>query len=149
VYVPWGGGGLCCGIAAVMKALKPGVRVCAVEVETAAPLAASRKAGGPVTNAAVRSFVDGIGGKGVAAEMWPLAESLVDDVAVVSLAKIADAIRLLAERNRVIAEGAGGAAVAAALRHTGTGAVAIVSGGNIDSQKLAAILDGRLPEEHT
>lgn len=147
VLVPYGGGGLSCGIASATRALQPGVKVFACEVETAAPLAAALAAGAPAAITHTPSFVDGIGGRGVLAEMWPLARSLLAGAIVVSLEQIASAIRMLAERRRVIAEGAGAASLAAAL--TGKGGsgdvVCVVSGGNLDSAKLAAILAGRLP----
>jgi threonine dehydratase len=147
VLVPYGGGGLSCGIAAGIKALAPRVRVLACEVETAAPLAASLAAGSPQSIDYQPSFVDGIGGKGVLAEMWPLSSHLLDGSFVVPLAAVADAIRLLAERNRVIAEGAGAVALAAALAGAGEGGrvACIVSGGNIDAAKLAKILGGEVP----
>ncbi len=147
VVVPYGGGGLSCGIASALHALRPQVRVLACEVETAAPLSASLAAGEPVPVDYQASFVDGIGGKSVLAEMWPLAKRLLDDSVVVSLEETAAAVRLLAERNRVVAEGAGAAPVAAALSgKAGAGKVAcVVSGGNIDAGKLAAILAGGLP----
>ncbi len=145
VVVPYGGGGLSCGIAAAVRALKPATTVFAAEVETAAPLAASLEAGEPREIKYVKSFVDGIGGKTVLAEMWPLARELIDASLVVGLAEIADAIRLLAARNRVIAEGAGAAPVAAALAgKAGAGkVVCVVSGGNIDADKLSATLAGK------
>jgi len=147
IVVPYGGGGLSCGIAAAVKALKPGVKVYAAEVETAAPLAASLAAGAPCDVDYRRSFVDGCGSRSVLGEMWPLASTLLDGSLVVSLDEVAQAIRLLAERNRVIAEGAGAVSVAAALAgKAGTGTVAcIVSGGNIDAAVLATILRGRTP----
>ena len=114
VVIPYGGGGLSCGIASAIRALKPATRVYAAEVETAAPLAASLRAGEPVEVAYEASFVDGIGGRSVLPEMWPLARALLDGALVVSLDEIRAAIRLLAERGRVIAEGAGAASVAAA-----------------------------------
>ena len=116
MLVPYGGGGLSCGIAAVMRALRPQARVYACEVETAAPLSTRRCA--PAQPRAIEhrpSFVDGIGGRSVLAEMWPLARTLLAGSLVVSLAEIAAAVRLLVERNRVVAEGAGAASVAAAL----------------------------------
>ena len=142
VVIPYGGGGLSCGIASALRALKPDTRVFAVEVETAAPLAASLRAGAPVEVAYRPSFVDGIGGKSVLAEMWPLARELLDGSLVVTLDEARAAIRLLAERGRVIAEGAGAASVAAALAGmAGAGkVVCVVSGGNIDRDVLAAIL---------
>ncbi len=90
------------------------------------------------------SFVDGIGGKSVLPEMWPLVRSLIDDALVVSLPEVAEAIRTLVERSHVVAEGAGAASVAAALAgRAGTGTVVcVVSGGNIDAARLAAILGG-------
>jgi threonine dehydratase len=147
IVVPYGGGGLSCGIAAAAKAIKPDVLVYAAEVETAAPLAASLAAGTPVEVDYKPSFVDGCGSRNVLAEMWPLASTLLDGSLVVTLDEVAQAIRLLAERNRVIAEGAGAVSVAAALAgKAGTGTVAcIVSGGNIDAAKLATILGGGVP----
>ncbi len=147
IVVPYGGGGLSCGIAAAAKAMKPSVKVYAAEVETAAPLAASLAAGVPREVDYTPSFVDGCGGRSVLGEMWPLASTLLDGSLVVSLDEVAQAIRLLAERNRVIAEGAGAVSVAAALAgKAGTGTVAcIVSGGNIDAAKLATILSGGVP----
>ena len=147
VLVPFGGGGLSSGIAAGVRALAPRTKVFACEVETAAPLAAALAAGAPQPSAYTPSFVDGIGGRGVLAEMWPLVSSLLDGSIVVTLAGIAGAIRLLAERQRVIAEGAGAASLAAALsgRAPGRRIVCIVSGGNIDAAKLATILGGGVP----
>ena len=149
VVVPFGGGGLSCGIASALRALRPGVPVHAAEVETAAPLAASLRAGRPVEVEHERSFVDGIGAAGLLREMWPPARSLLAGSRVVSLDDVRGAIRLLAERAHVVAEGAGGAAVAAALGGLpgvgGGPVVAVVSGGNIDARVLAAILEGRAP----
>jgi threonine dehydratase len=147
VVVPYGGGGLSCGIAAALRELRPRAKVYACEVETAAPLHAALQAGGPTPIDYRPSFVDGIGGKGVLAEMWPLAQRLLAGSLVVSLDAVAGAIRMLAERARVVAEGAGAAPVAAALSG-GAGAgkvVCVVSGGNIDSAKLAIILQGEVP----
>jgi threonine dehydratase len=147
VVVPYGGGGLSCGIASALRALRPEVKVFACEVETAAPLHAALRAGAPVPIDYRPSFVDGIGGKGVLAEMWPLARRLLGGSLVVSLEAVAEAIRLLVGRNRVVAEGAGAAPVAAALSGLAGGGkvVCVVSGGNIDADKLALILQGRLP----
>lgn len=147
VVVPYGGGGLLSGIASVLAERRPGARVLAAEVETAAPLATSLAAGERRDVEYVPSFVDGIGSKGILAEMWGLVRSLASGSIVVTLEEIADAVRLLAERNRVVAEGAGAASVAAARSgRAGEGRiVCIVSGGNIDLAKLAAILRGELP----
>ncbi len=142
VVIPYGGGGLSCGIASALRALKPETLVYAAEVETAAPLAASLRAGEPVEVDYEPSFVDGIGGKSVLPEVWTMARALLDGSLVVSLDETRAAIRLLAERGRVIAEGAGAAPVAAALAgHAGGGKiVCVVSGGNIDKEVLAGIL---------
>jgi threonine dehydratase len=145
--VPYGGGGLSCGIAAAFAAVRPSARVFAAEVRTAAPLAASLAAGRPVEIDYRASFVDGIGAGSLLPEMWPLASSRLAGSIVVSLEEIAAALRRLALRNRVIAEGAGAASVAAALTGKAGGGkiVAVVSGGNIDAAKLAKILGGQLP----
>ena len=147
VLVPYGGGGLSCGIASAMRALRPEVKVFACEVETAAPLSAALAAGAPTPIDHTPSFVDGIGGRGLLAEMWPLASRLLSGAIVVSLEQIAAAIRMLVERQRVIAEGAGAASLAAALTgEAGAGAVVcVVSGGNLDLTKLTAILAGTVP----
>jgi threonine dehydratase len=149
VLVPHGGGGLACGIAAALRELRPEARVFACEVATAAPLAASLAAGRPLTVDYRPTFIDGAGSKSVLDEMWPLGSRLLAGSRVVSVEAVAAAVRLLAERNRVIAEGAGAIATAVALAAAGTElgrrVVSIVSGGNIDAQKLAAILEGRVP----
>jgi len=147
VLVPYGGGGLSSGIACALRALRPRARVFAAEVETAAPLAPSLAAGEPTAPSYAASFVDGIGSKGLLPEMWPIVRELLAGSITVSLAETAAAIRLLVERHRVVAEGAGGAAVAAALTgKAGPGkVVAVVSGGNIDPEKLATILVGGIP----
>jgi threonine dehydratase len=144
VIVPFGGGGLSCGIASALRVVAPACRVLAAEVETAAPLAPSLAAGRPVVVEYTPSFVDGIGSRGVLAEMWPLASTLLGGAIVVSLAEVADAVRLLVARARVVAEGAGAAAVAAALsgRADGQRIVCVVSGGNIDAGRLAQLLAG-------
>ena len=147
VVVPYGGGGLSTGIASALRALKPGAKVYACEVETGAPLAASLAAGKPTEVSYTYSFVDGIGAPVIFDDMWELSRDLLAGSLVVSLAETANALRLLAERNRVIAEGAGAASVAAALAgKAGTGkVVCIVSGGNIDLHKVARIFEGQMP----
>lgn len=147
VVVPYGGGGLSCGIASALRALTPEARVFAAEVETAAPFAASLEAGAPVEVERTPTFVDGIGGKGVLPEMWPLASALLAGSIVVSLDEICQAIRTLVARAHVVAEGAGGAALAAALTGVaGEGkVVAVISGGNLDAEALARILEGEVP----
>jgi threonine dehydratase len=142
VVIPWGGGGLACGIAAVLRAMAPRVRIFAAEVETAAPLAASWAAGEPRSVAYTPSFVDGIGSKTVFANMFQRARGLLEGSLVVTLEEAARAMKLIAERNRVIVEGASACAVAAALSgRAGAGkVVAIVSGGNIDLAKFAELV---------
>ena len=144
VLIPFGGGGLSCGIASALRVLAPDTKVYACEVETAAPLAASLAAGEPVEIEHTPSFVDGIGGPRVFPEMFELARELLEGSLVVGLDHVAAAIRLLVERNRIVAEGAGAAPVAAALARTGK-VVCVVSGGNIDSEKLQTILSGKTP----
>jgi threonine dehydratase len=142
VVIPWGGGGLACGIASALRELKPACKVYAAEVSTAAPLAASLAAGEPQQVAYQPSFVDGIGGRGVFPAMFERARRLLDGSLVAGLEQVAAALRLLAERNRVVAEGAGACPVACALEGlAGAGkVVCVVSGGNIDFMKLCAIL---------
>lgn len=144
VIVPYGGGGLITGIATAVKSIKPDTKIFASEVETAAPLAPSLAAGRPVKVEYTPSFVDGMGSSGILAEMWPLVSCLVNGSIVLSLKQIADAIKLLVERTRVIAEGAGGSSLAAALTgKAGSGKiVCVISGGNIDAEKLTKILAG-------
>lgn len=145
VVVPYGGGGLSCGIACALRELAPEARVFAAEVGTAAPLAASLAAGAPQEVEYEPSFVDGIGSRGVLEEMWPLARQVLAGSIVSSLSEVREAVRSLAERNRIIAEGAGATAVAAALSgKAGSGkVVAVVSGGNIDFGTLSGILSAR------
>jgi threonine dehydratase len=145
VLVPFGGGGLACGISSALKALEPGARVIACEIETAAPLTPSLEAGSPRTVTYTPSFVDGAGSSGLLPEMWPLLRGLVEGSAVVTLEQTAEAIRMLVERVKVVAEGAGALSVAAALSgKVGGGTICcVISGGNIDPEKLAQILTGR------
>ncbi len=144
VLVGYGGGALSSGIACALAALKPGVKVYACEVATAAPFAASLAAGSPQTVDYTPSFIDGIGGRTMLAEMWPLASRVLAGSLVVTPDEAAEALRLVVERNHVVPEGAGAVPVAAALAgKAGSGTIAcVVSGGNIDPQKLAAILTG-------
>jgi threonine dehydratase len=141
VVIPWGGGGLACGIAEVLRQLAPQVKIYAAEVETAAPLVASLAAGEPRAVDYQPSFVDGIGAKVVFPNMFELGQRLLDGSIVVTLAEAAAAMKLAAERNRVIVEGASACAIAAALSgRAGIGkVVAIVSGGNIDLEKFSQL----------
>jgi threonine dehydratase len=143
VVAGFGGGGLSCGIASALAALKPGVKVYAAEPETAAPLARSLAMGSaqnfPDWTA---SFVDGCGGKSVFPRMWALANHVLAGSIVTSLDETRRAMKLVAERNHVIAEGAAACAVAAALTgKCGTGrVVAVVSGGNIDLARFTELV---------
>jgi threonine dehydratase len=147
ILIPFGGGGLSCGIASAVRALQPGVRIYAAEAESSAPVAAAFAAGAPIEITHTPSFIDGSGAPTVKPEMWPLVRHLLDGSRVVPLAEVAAAVRLLLERNRVLAEGAGALPVAAALSgRAGDGTtVCVVSGGNLDTAKLGAILRGEVP----
>lgn len=142
VVVPFGGGGLSCGIACAVAATHPDVPVYAAEVETAAPLAASLAAGIPTPVPYTASFVDGIGSERLLLEMWPLARAALAGSLVSTLDQVREAIRILVARGRVVAEGAGAASVAAVLGgQAGPGrVVCVVSGGNIDLDVLATLL---------
>jgi threonine dehydratase len=142
VLVPWGGGGLSTGIASALAAVSPRTRVIACEPATGAPFAASIATGQRVDVDYTPSFVDGAGSKAVLPAMWERAQPLLSGAVAVPLDDVASAVRLLATRARVVAEGAGALALAAALAgHGGTGrVVCIVSGGNIDADLLASIL---------
>jgi threonine dehydratase len=145
VVVPWGGGGLTCGIAVAMRALNSKCRIYAAEVATAAPLVASLAAGSPQTVDYQPSFVDGIGARVVFPQMLERAQQLIDGSLVAELDQVASAIQLMAERNRIIAEGAGACALACAMAgKAGSGkVVCIVSGGNINFASLCEILGPR------
>jgi threonine dehydratase len=147
VLVPFGGGGLSCGIAAAVRGLRPQAKVYGCEVETAAPLAAAFAAGHAVECPRTATFVDGIGARTVLVEMWPPARRLLAGSLVVSLAEVSAAIRMLVERAAVVGEGAAGAAVAAGLKGLGGEGkvVCVVSGGNIDPAVLSKILQGGVP----
>ncbi len=145
IVAPLGGGGLLSGIGVAAKAIRPDVRIYAAEPETAAPLSASFRAGKASRFDAWRpSFVDGAGGKSVLDGMWPLLQTAVDESIVVRLEDAARAMRTVADRIHVIAEGAAACAVAAALSDTMRArerrqVVAVVSGGNIDLAKFAEV----------
>jgi len=138
-----GGGGLITGVASAIKALKPGIKIFGVEPETAAPAALSFKMGSPqVFKDWKASFVDGAGGQSMFPRMWERMKPVVDDYFVVSLEETKKAMRLMAEKTRVISEGAGALPLAAALSgKTGKDPiVAIVSGGNIDLNKFCELI---------
>ena len=138
-----GGGGLITGVASAIKALKPEIKVFGVEPETAAPAALSFKKDSPQVFPNWRaSFVDGAGGQSMFPRMWERMKPVVDDYLVVTLEQTKNAMRLLAEKVRIISEGAGALSVAAALSgEAGKGPiVAIISGGNIDLQKFCDLI---------
>jgi threonine dehydratase len=147
VLVPFGGGGLSVGIASAVKALRPGTEVSAVEPETGAALTTAFASGEPRPVDYRASFVDGSGAPQVLPAMWSRANGLLDGARAVSLDATAAAVRLLATRARVVAEGAGALALAAALEDDrgSEKLVCVVSGGNIDAPVLAEILAGRTP----
>jgi threonine dehydratase len=146
VLVPFGGGGLSTGIASAVKAVRPDTKVYAVEPETGAPLTAAFETGEPRPVDYQVSFVDGSGAPALLPAMWLHASAILDGAFSVSLDATAAAVRLLAERARVVAEGAGALALAAALDHGwDEKIVCVVSGGNIDASKLTKILAGATP----
>ena len=142
VVIPYGGGGLTCGIASAVKALRPATKIITVEPDGGAAMAAAKAAGEPVTVEFRPSFVDGCGSRRVLDTMWPRVSPLVDAALAIEIDAAAAAVRLLAERARVIAEGAGALAVAAAVSGQAGGGkvVCVVSGGNINLSKLAEII---------
>jgi threonine dehydratase len=146
VVSPYGGGGLVTGVASAVKASRPDVRFFAAEPATGAPVAATFAAGAPTDVDYTPSFVDGSGSRALIPRVWEHASQLLEGGFAVSLEQTADAMRLLAERTRVIAEGAGALALAAALHNdVGRRVVCIVSGGNVDTAVFARILEGETP----
>ena len=149
VLIPWGGGGLTTGIASAVKALRPETKVFVCEPETGAPVTAAIANGGvPTPVEHIPSFIDGAGAGALLPEMWAHAQPLVSEAFSISLEDAAAGVRLLLERGRVVGEGAAGLPVAAAVAGlAGSGrVVCIVSGGNIDPERLATILEGKVPD---
>ena len=146
IIVPFGGGGVSCGIAAAVRALKPDTRVLAAESEMSTPFKSALEAGQVVTVDHEPSFISGIGSVSLLPEMWPLARHLLDGSIVSSLSAVANAVRILFESNRVVAEGAGATALAAALSLQASGPiVCVITGGNIDKAHMITILEGGIP----
>lgn len=148
IIAPWGGGGLASGIGAAIKAAGAKTRVLAAEFDGRAPLAAAFAAGSPqILDVAKPAFLDAMADRYVQDSMWERAQKVIDGALLISAQQIAAAIRLLAERNRVIAEAAGAAPLAVALTgQAGDGRiVCVVSGGNIETEALRAILAGQVP----
>lgn len=146
IIVPFGGGGVACGIASAIRELKPDTRIIVAEAETAAPLTAALKQGEPVTVETRPSFISGAGAPSVLEEMWPLVKNMVNDTVVLPVAEVIAAVRIMFEQNHVVAEGAGALPVAAALsdRAPPGKIVCVVTGGNIDTGLMADILSGKL-----
>ena len=146
IVTPWGGGGLTCGVAAAARAVRPDCKVYAAEVGGAAPLAAALAAGRPTEIDYTPSFVDGIGSPTVFPQMFERARPLIGGGLVASVREVADALLMMAERNHVIAEGAGACPVACALAGgAGSGkVVCVVSGGSIHTAEVAALADAGL-----
>ncbi len=149
VMIPWGGGGLTTGVASALRAVSPSTKVYVCEPETGAPVSAAIANDGASTPVEFKqSFVDGAGSGSLLPDMWELARPLVTDAFPISLESVAATVKLLVERGRIVAEGAAALPVAAALAGAaGEGrVVCIVSGGNIDPDRLAEILAGRIPD---
>jgi threonine dehydratase len=142
VLVPWGGGGLCCGIASVIRELAPNVGVYGCEFSPTAPLRAALDAGHAIEVPYVSSFIDGIGAPHAFPEMLDLGTRLGIDALVSTIDEVTVALREVAAHNHVLIEGAAAVPVAAAMRETALPEpiVCVVSGGNIDLQKVAGLL---------
>lgn len=147
VIMPYGGGGLCCGMSSVIHALKPDTKLFVSEVETAAPVAAALAAGEPREVVKRPAPFHCVGANSVLTPMWPLVSRFLTGSIVVTIGEVAEALRMLAEKNHVIAEGSGAMPVAAALTgKAGSGkVVCVVTGGNIDFDKLMKILAREIP----
>jgi threonine dehydratase len=147
IFVPFGGGGLACGIACAVREMNPKVKIVACELETAQPCKAALAAGRPVETVHDAGFISGVGFSTVLPEMWPLISAYVDDAITVTIAEVVEAIKLMVEHNRIVAEGAGAIPVAAALsgRYGFSRVCAVVSGGNLDNGALTKILQGAVP----
>ena len=145
IIVPFGGGGLISGIALAARLSGFKGKIIACEIETSIPLMCAKNAGRPVKVNREPSWVDGIGSNGVLNEMWPLLDKVVDEVITITHSEAASALRLLAQKLSIIAEGAGAVAVAAGLknRFLGSKTVSILSGGNIDMCTFSKILLGK------
>ena len=154
VLVPFGGGGLSCGIASALRQRGSAARVHPVEVTTSAKVVAAVRHGAPEWIDTQPSFVDGIGGNTVLDPMWPLVRELLDEPLLATPDEIAESVRVLAGRSRIVAEGAGASPVAVALagrvpgrqeRDRGRRIVCVVSGGNIEMNVFRRILAGETP----
>lgn len=142
IVLPFGGGGLTSGVATAVKALKPDTRIVVAESATSTPVTAALRAGRPVSVPMEPTFISGAGAESVLDEMWPLVNELIDETCVIAVASVAGSIRRLFESQKVIAEGAGAIALAAALANKSEygRTVCIISGGNIGAELMAQIL---------
>lgn len=147
VVVPYGGGGLSCGISSVIQALKPDTKFFISEAETAAPVAAALAAGKPIEIEKKPAPFHCVGANRVLTPMWSLVSQFIDDSIVVTIPEVAEALRMLAEKNKVVAEGSGALPVAAARTgKAGSGkVVCVVTGGNIELDKFVKILAREIP----
>ena len=150
ILMPFGSGSLCSGVSSGVRALNPRVKLYGCEIENAAPLKASLDAGKLVEVERVPSFINSIGYTRFTPAVWEIVSRTLDGSLVVSVREVCDAVRLLVERNKVIAEGAGAVTVAAALSgKAGKGKiVCVVSGGNEDISNLLQILQDNIPQPH-
>ncbi len=147
VLTPYGGGSLTTGVAGAVKAVSGRTRVFAVEDDSAAPVTAALAAGRIVTIETRPSFIKSIGGPSLVPQLWPVVKELIDGAVAVNPAEVAGAMRLLFEKAKIVAEGAGAAALAAAIARpdlTGN-VVCVVSGGNVDADAYATVLAGGIP----
>jgi threonine dehydratase len=147
VLTPYGGGSMTTGVASAVKAVCPRVRVFAVEDDSAAPVTAALAAGKIVTIETRPSFIKSIGGPSLVPQLWPIARDLIDGAIAVSPAEVAEAMRVLFRKAKIVAEGAGAASLAAAIaRPDLTGKiVCVISGGNIDAAAYSVVLGGGVP----
>ncbi|MGF7007648.1 pyridoxal-phosphate dependent enzyme [Aminobacter sp. BE322] len=147
VLTPYGGGSMTTGVASALKALRPRVKVLAVEDGNAAPVTAALAAGKIVDIETRPSFVKSIGGPSLVPLLWPVTRELIDGAVMVSLEQVTEAMRLLFAKAKVVAEGAAAASLAAALKseHATGNVVCVISGGNIDAEAYAAVLAGNIP----
>ena len=150
ILMPVGGGANLCGVGSVINAMKPNVKIYGCEIETATPLTAGLEAGEMVDVDVTSSFINAIGYPMMMPRLWGIASQVATGTIVVSLKEVCDSVRLLVERNKIVSEGAGAVSVAAALSgKAGKGKIAcIVTGGNIDTEKLMTILNGNIPKPH-
>lgn len=150
ILMPVGSGANLCGIGSAIKATKPNVKIYGCEIETATPLTTGLEAGEMVNVEVTPSFINAIGYPMMMPRLWGIASQVATGTIVVSLREVCDSVRLLIQKSKVVSEGAGAVSVAAALSgKSGKGKIAcVVTGGNIDTEKLVTILNGNIPKPH-